>query len=178
MKTKFLLLPFLLAPALAACTDGGQEGGTTSVFQHLSINNNGDVTAHAHDGSSARIDSAGDLEIRGKRVDVTQAQRELLKSYHADALAVRGDAIATGKAGARTGLHAVGAVVSGLASGKPDSIDAKVDASADEVRTKVRALCQDLARLYSDQGKLVVALPSFGPYATIESHEVSDCEAD
>lgn len=178
MKAKLFLLPLLLAPALAACTHGGQGGSTTSVFQHLTITNDGDAIAHAHDGSNARIDAAGDLEIQGKSVKVTQAQRELLKSYRNDALALRSDAVATGKAGARTGLHAVGAAVSGLASGNPDSIDAKVNASADQVRTMAQAVCKDLAQLYADQNKVVAALPAFQPFATIEPHEVSDCKAE
>lgn len=178
MKAKFLLLSLLVAPALAACTYGGQGGGTTSVFQHLTITHDGDVIAHAHDGSSARITRSGDLDIQGKSIGVTQAQRELLKGYRNDALALRSDAVATGKAGARTGLHAVGAVVSGLASGNPDSIDAKVNASAGQVRAMAQAVCKDLAQLYANQNKVVAALPAFKPYATIEPHEVSDCKAE
>lgn len=160
---------------LAACSHGN---GRDSVFQHLSIAGNGDVIAHARDGSSARISAAGDLEIAGQRIAVTPSQRELLRGYHAGALALRRDAIATGKAGMETGLHAIGAVAKGLASGNPDSIDSKVDGRAEKVDALAHTVCQDLARLYADQGRVATAVPAFSPYATIEPHEVSDCRGD
>lgn len=178
MKTKLFLLPLLLAPALAACSSGGHDSRSTSAFQHLSIADNGDVIAYAHDGGKARISAAGELEIAGKPVPVTPAQRQLLQGYHADAVKLQKDGIATGAAGLSTGIHALGAVATGLASGNPDSIDAKVNAKADKVEALARAVCEDLARLYTDQGKLTAAVPAFAPYATIESHDVSECHTD
>jgi hypothetical protein len=163
---------------LAACSHGNGRDGSTSVFQHLSIAGNGDVIARARDGSSARISAAGDLEIAGQRIAVTPTQRELLQGYHAGALALRNDAIATGKAGMQTGLHAIGAVAKGLASGNPDSIDSEADGRAKKVDAMAQTVCQDLARLYEDQGQVTTAIPEFSPYATIEPHEVSDCHGD
>jgi hypothetical protein len=160
---------------LAACSHGN---GHDSVFQHLSITGNGDVIAQARDGSRARISAAGDLEIAGQRIAVTPSQRELLRGYHADTLALRNDAIATGKAGMETGLHAIGAVAKGLASGNPDSIDSQVEGRAKKVDALADAVCRDLARLYANQGQLTTAIPEFSPYATIEPHEVSDCRGD
>jgi hypothetical protein len=175
------LKAFALALAvglLAACSQGRGDDGHTSVFQHLSIADNGDVIAHARDGSSARISAAGDIEIGGKPITVTAAQRRLLQSYHADTLALRRDAVATGKAGIQTGLHAISAVAKGLASGNPDSIDAEVNSRAQKVDALAHGVCQDLARLYADQGQVATAIPAFNPYATIEPREVSDCDAD
>lgn len=160
---------------LAACSQGDYDHADTSVFRHLSIAKNGDVLAHARDGSSARISPAGDLVIGEKRIAGDSGQRKLLRSYYADALALRDDAVATGKAGVQTGLTAVSAVASGLASGNPDSIDPKVNAKADKVDALAQTVCRDLARLYTDQGEVTAAIPAFGPYATIEPHEVSDC---
>ncbi|HEX6613525.1 MAG TPA: hypothetical protein VF022_06665 [Rhodanobacteraceae bacterium] len=167
----------LAVALLAACSSGGHDG-STSVFQHLSIADNGDVIAYARDGGNARIGAMGELAIAGKAVPVAPAQRELLQAYHADAVKLQKDGIATGAAGLSTGMHALGAVATGLASGKPDSIDAKVNAKADKVEALARVVCEDLARLYADQGKLAAAVPAFAPYATIESHNVSECHAD
>lgn len=162
---------------LAACSSGGRDAGHTSVFQHLSIADNGDVIAHAHGGGDARVSAAGALAIAGKPVAVNPAQRQLLQGYHADALKLQKDGIATGAAGLSTGLHALGAVATGLANGDPDSIDSKVNARADKVEALARVVCEDFARLYADQGKVTAAIPAFAPYATIEAHDVSDCHA-
>lgn len=168
----------VIGASVAACSRGDGHDRNTSVFQHLSITDNGDVIAHASGGNSARISAAGDLDIQGKSVAVTPAQRELLQSYRADALALRKDAIATGKAGVETGMHALGAVAKGLASGNTDSIDSEVNSRADKVDALAHTVCQDLARLYAAQGQVTAAIPAFSPYATIESHEVSDCRND
>lgn len=160
---------------LAACSSGGQGSRHSSVFQHLSIAGNGDVIVHARNGTDARITAAGDLDLDRKPVAVTPAQRPLLEAYHADALALRRDAIATGKAGAGLGLNALGTVAKGLASGDPDSIDKKLQPQADKVDALGQKVCVDLAALHAAQDKLVSALPAFQPYATIESHDASEC---
>ncbi|MDE2224813.1 MAG: hypothetical protein KGJ46_06010, partial [Xanthomonadaceae bacterium] len=157
-----------LATALVACSNSGNSGTTKSAFQHISIADNGDVIAHATDGSGARITAAGDLDILGKNISVTPAQRALLQGYHADAARLRKDAIATGTAGVETGMHALDAVAKGLASGNADSIDSEVNSRADKIDVLARAVCQDLARLYADQGQVTTAIPAFSPYATIE----------
>jgi hypothetical protein len=175
MKTKLVLPLVLLASAVAACDQGGVGTGS---YQHLSIADNGDVIAYAHGGGNARISASGELEIAGKPVQVSPAQRQLLQGYHADAVKLQKDGIATGAAGLSTGIHALGAVAAGLASGDPDSIDAKVNAKADKVEALARLVCEDLSRLYADQGKLTGAIPEFAPYATIESRDVSDCHTD
>lgn len=160
------------ASLLAGCVVVGQDSGA---FQHLSVTDNGDVIVHALDGSDARITAAGELAIAGKSVAVTPTQRPLLTTYHADALVLHDDAIATGKAGAGLGMHALGTVAKGLASGDPDSIDKKLQPQADKVEALGDKVCKDLAALYATQGRLVSALPAFKPYATIKPQEVSDC---
>ena len=162
---------------LGACASGDDTGTSTSALQHISIARNGDVIAHAHDGSSARISATGDLEIRGRSVAVTSSQRDLLQGYHAAALALRNDAIATGKAGVETGMHALDAVAKGLASGKPDSIDAEITPRANKVDALAQTVCRDLEHLHADQTAVAAALPAFAPYATIEQREVSGCSA-
>jgi hypothetical protein len=167
-----------LVSLLSACVAGGNSGTTDSAFQHIAIADNGDVVVHAIDGGDARITAAGDLDVRGKNVAVTPAQRGLLQAYHADALALRKNAVATGKAGMDTGMHAIDAVAKGLASGNASSIDSEVNSRAKKVDALAREVCQDLARLYEDQGAIANAIPAFGPYATIEPHEITDCHVD
>lgn len=163
--------------ALAAgCTTGGQDSHYSSVLQHLSIANNGDVIVHARtNGSDARITAAGDLDIDGKPIAVAPANRPLLTAYHADALALRNSAVALGKAGAGLGLNALGTVAKGLASGNPDSIDKRLQPETDKVNALGQEMCTHLAALYAAQGQLVAEIPAFKPYATIEPHEVSGC---
>ena len=162
---------------LGACASGDDTGTSTSAFQHISIARNGDVIAQSHDGSSARISATGDLDIRGRSVAVTPSQRELLRDYHAEALTLRNDAIATGTAGVETGMHALDAVAKGLASGKPDSIDAEITPRANKVDALAQTVCRDLEHLYTDQTAVAATLPEFAPYATIEEREVSGCPA-
>lgn len=178
MRKFSILLVASSLGVLGACSHAGNDSQTTSVFQHLSIANNGDVMVHARAGSDARITATGDLSIQGTNVAVTPAQRELLQGYHADATRLRKDAIATGKAGMETGMHALDAVAKGLASGNADSIDSEVNSHANKVDALAHAVCQDLARLYADQGRVTATIPAFSPYATIESHEVSECRGD
>lgn len=176
MRKLCILCVAALAVLAASCSRA--SGNSNGTFQHLSFASNGDVIAHARDGSNARIDATGDLAIQGRQVPVTPAQRQLLQTYHSDAIALRNDAIATGKAGMQTGLHALDAVAKGLASGHPDSIDSEVDSRASKVDALAKTVCTDLGRLYAAQGGITNAIPVFGPYATIEQHDVSDCRND
>lgn len=177
MRTVAIVLAASLV-ALTACSTADEGSSHSSVFQHLSIDNHGNVIALARDGREATVTPAGDLVISGKPLAVTLEQRQLLETYRNAALELRDDGVATGKAGVHTGIHAIGAVASGLASGDPDSIGAKVNANADKVGALAREVCKDLARLYALQGKLTVAIPAFQPYATIERREVSGCRVD
>lgn len=177
-KITALASTVLLAAALGACSHGGNSYGNTSAFQHIDVANNGDLIVHARNGTNARITPAGDLTIAGKPVAVDGTQRRLLTGYRTDAVTLRKDAIATGKAGASLGLNALGTVAKGLASGDPDSIDKQLQPQTDKIDTLGQKVCRDLAALYAAQGKLVAAISTFSPYATIESHEVSECRDD
>ncbi|HJU27275.1 MAG TPA: hypothetical protein VJ722_11400, partial [Rhodanobacteraceae bacterium] len=73
LQTATMALAFCL---LAACAYDSDEH--ESAFEHVSIASNGDVIAHARDGTNARITAAGDLEIGNKRVAVNPAQRGML----------------------------------------------------------------------------------------------------
>lgn len=186
MKTKLVFLPLLLAPALAACSGSDSFDAHVNGNLHISFDNGAMVvTAPGH--PDARIASNGDFRIGDNAVALTPAQRGTLKQFYGEALSVRDDGIATGKAGAEMGVHAIGAALDGLFSGKPDKIDHEMDARSKTVETAALHLCGDLQQLKTTQGQLGTQLPAFKPYAVFrgEIHcdkrsrdELSDADRD
>ncbi|HTI96728.1 MAG TPA: hypothetical protein VL425_09505 [Rudaea sp.] len=158
-----------LCAATAACSHGDSE------FQHLSVLDDSHIAVHAPGLADAVIDSSGALSIAGTPVTVNAAQAQIAVRYFASALALRNDAMKTGAAGASTAATAIASVAEGLASGNPDSIDAKVNASAAKVEAAANRVCADVRALAQAQNELAAALPQFKPYATIVTHEVNDC---
>lgn len=164
MKTKLFLLPLLLAPTLAACSSPDSFDAQVNGNLHISFDNGALlVTAPGH--PDARIASNGDFRIGDNAVALTPAQRDLMKKFYGDAISVRDDGIATGKAGAALGVHAIGAAFDGLFSGKPDKIDHEMDARSKTVENAAMHLCDDLRLLKATQARLGTELPAFGPYA-------------
>ena len=163
-----------LATLLAGCDGETIIGSDSGGFHHLTLRN-GTLTAHAQGAPDATISPTGELRIDDKAVAVTSEQRELLKKYYVDVVAIREAGIETGKAGAAMAGHAIGAVASGLAHGDPDSIGQKIDAHAQEVEAKADVICENLATLHTTQDAIVASLPTFKPYASIETTEVNDC---
>lgn len=160
MQSKFLLLPLLIAPALAACSNhGGSASGRYVAFV-------GDgLVVKTPDKPDAHLGANGDLRIGNNAVAVNPSQRTLLKRYYSEVLAVRDDGIATGKQGAALGMHAVGSVMDNLVAGTPDKIDQDVNARGKIVEATAQRLCGDLVRLKATQGEVAAQLPAFRPYA-------------
>lgn len=166
-----LKMPILLAlcTATAACGHGDSE------FQHLSVLDDSHVAVHAPGLADAVVTASGALSIAGTPVTVDSVQAQIAARYFASALALRNDAMKTGAAGASTAATAIASVAVGLASGNPDSIDAKVNASAAKVEAAADRVCADVQALSQAQNELAAALPQFKPYATIAAHEVNNC---
>ena len=156
--------------ATAACSHGDSR------FQHLSVLDDTHVAVHAPGRADVIISASGALSIAGTPVTVNAAQAQSAARYFANAMALRNDAIKTGAAGASTAATAIASVAVGLASGDPDSIDAKVNASAAKVDAAANRVCVDLQALAKAQDDLVAAYPEFKPYATIAAHDVNDCK--
>lgn len=171
--TRTFAIAIALATSLSGCIIQSDD---SSVFQHISIHD-GSIAVHAHSAPDAIVTAVGDLSIDGKAVTVTADQRELLKQYYAQVMAIRNDGIATGKAGAAMAGHAIGSVASGLAHGNPDSIGPAIESRAKGVEAKAMAVCNDVAALRMKQDAIASALPAFKPYASIKSNEVSDCRS-
>ena len=162
-----------LAVAVAAGCSSQSEGG--SVLQYFDVDN-GNVVVHAAGVPDAVVTPNGELRIAGNAVDANPAQQDLLKHLHATALSLRAHAIATGKAGAETGLQAVASVASGLASGNTDKIDREINSKAAKIEAQAALLCANLAHIRSTQMSLASQLPAFRPYATIDAKTVANCK--
>ncbi|HEX6613524.1 MAG TPA: hypothetical protein VF022_06660 [Rhodanobacteraceae bacterium] len=182
MRAKLFLLPLLLAPTLAACSGSDSFDARVNGNLHVSFDNGAlVVTAPGH--PDARVASSGDFRIGDNAVALTPAQRGLLRQFYAEAIGVRDDGIATGKAGAALGMHAVGTVLDNLFSGKPDKIDREMDARSKTVEAAAMHLCGDLKQLNATQAQLGTQLPAFRPYAVFrgeihcEHREISDADA-
>ncbi len=152
------------------------QSDDSSVFNHISIHD-GSVAVHARSAPDAEVTTAGDLSIDGKVVAVTNDQRDLLKQYYAQVIAIRNDGIATGKAGAAMAGHAIGSVASGLAHGNPDSIGPAIESRAKGIEAKAMAVCNDVETLRAKQTAIASAVPAFKPYALIDANEVKDCRS-
>ncbi|MGA9342487.1 MAG: hypothetical protein WBV61_09185 [Rhodanobacteraceae bacterium] len=133
------------------------------------------MTIHASGSPDATVSAAGQLQIGDAPVATPEPQRAQLSLYFVQAQALQRDGLAIGKAGAKTALHAIGGVVSGLAHGDPDRIGPAVEAQAAKVEASVAGLCADLKALKATQDKLAAALPAFKPYAVIDSARADDC---
>jgi hypothetical protein len=170
----------LLCGALAACSSSqGDLSGTSSIVNGGIVLNHEEVTLHARNAPDAVINANGDLQIDQQAVQTSPAQRELLKSYYENAMMIRTDGIATGKAGAAVGAQAIKSVAKGLASGNTDQIQHDIDAKAKVVTDAAMKICQDLANIKTNQDQLATQLSAFKPYGNvIGGDDVSDCQKD
>jgi hypothetical protein len=181
-------LAALVAATLSGCgrsepksTAAGDDSGDTTFSPVVSIGSLGisrnAVTIRPQGEPEARVRSGGRLEIDGREVEVTEAQRAELEAYHAAAMQLREHGKQTGIAGAKVGVAAVGAVISGLAKGDPDSIGPKVAAEAERVKQAARKLCEDIGLMRQAQDALAADLAAFRHYATIDAQQEADCRS-
>ncbi|MEO7326628.1 MAG: hypothetical protein ABIW82_17540 [Dokdonella sp.] len=172
-RTSNLTVPFALAMLLAACGNNEKNGS----FTHFSVVDESHVAIHARGVADAILASDGSLRIDSKAIAMTPAQQTLLEAYYRGVETLRHDAIATGAAGIATAGTAIVSVVSGLASGDPDSIGPKVDAKAAKVEAAATKLCADLAELRKQQEVIVAQLEAFRPYGLIDESDADDCKS-
>lgn len=168
-----LTVPFALAMTMAACESSDKNRS----FTHFSVVDDSHVAIHAWGAADAILAADGGLHIDGKAVALTPVQQALLEGYYRGIESLRHDAIATGAEGIATAGTAIVSVVSGLASGDPDSIGPKIDAKAAKVEAAAAKLCSDLAELRKQQEAIVAQLEAFRPYGSIEASEADDCRS-
>ncbi|GAP65035.1 lipoprotein [Mizugakiibacter sediminis] len=170
-----LLLAAALGVALSGCGRAAPDGAVATGDAYIAIRD-GLAIVRARGLPDASIAADGALRIGETAIATTPAQREQLARFHAEAVALRDDGIATGRAGLAVAGHAIGAVISGLAGGDPDRIDKDVDARARIVEARARKLCADLAQLRTTQDAIASALPAFRPYARISADDADRCK--
>jgi len=137
------------------------------------------VTIHTAHTPDAVIDAGGDLTIDQRPVTVDDASRTLLKTYYSNALTIRSDAIATGKAGVAVGEQAAKSVLKRLASGHPSEIQHDIDAKTSLVKADAAKICQDLRITKQSQDQLATSLPAFKPYgAVVGDEDIDECTKD
>lgn len=174
--TRILILASLIAIA-AGCSQQPDTSGThVSVMEHITLQDDR-VGANAPDGKTAWIDRDGRLEIDGETVALNEAQRALTLQYYTQAMTLRDDGMAVGKAGAALAGDVIGEVAKGLASGNPDQIGDKIEARAGTVEAKAMELCQGIGDLQATQDAIASSLPAFAPYATIDESVAADCRS-
>lgn len=171
---KSIRIPTCLAllVTLAACGRNESNGS----FARFSEVDDSHVAIHARGVSDAVIAVDGSVRIEDKAIALTPPQQALLKNYYLGIRVLRRDAMATGAAGIATAGTAIASVVSGLASGDPDSIGRKIDAKAAKVEAAAATLCADIAALRSQQELIASQVAAFQPYAVIGAGGMRDCK--
>lgn len=170
MNKKSVLLALLLVPALGACSDNGAQ---TSVNYHIDGKLHVDfdksgLLLSAAGKPDAHVAADGALRIGDQMVPLTPDQRALTQRFYADAMHVRDDGIATGKAGVALAGHAIGTVVGDLFSGQSDKIDHDMDGQSKTVETAALHLCGDVQKLRDTQKQIGAQVPAFQPYAAFK----------
>ncbi|GFZ99420.1 DUF2884 domain-containing protein [Dyella caseinilytica] len=174
-----------LCSLLTACGHGSSDYSIVNIGPGIHLSHGG---IHAGDGQirvyvsnapDAVISANGDLQINQQAVAVDPAVRELLKTYYQNAMMVRTDGIATGKAGAAIGEQVAKSVTQALSSGHPEQIGQDVEAKAQLVKQSALKICQDLGAIQTAQDQLAAKLPAFQPYShLVTNHDISDCKDD
>jgi hypothetical protein len=166
-----------LAGALAACSHDSDYISLAHGKLHVHPHEHA-VTIAPRGQPDARMTADGALRIGADDIAVSAEQRAEVTRYVSAAMAFSDHAVATGKAGAATGVAAVTAVVHGLANGDTSKIGATVEAKADEVRKQALNLCDDIAGMRGAQDALAASLEAFRPYAVLAADEAKGCRKD
>ncbi|WP_408953624.1 hypothetical protein [Lysobacter sp. Hz 25] len=173
-----LSLPFalLIAVSASACSQAPDASVNVSVIAPMSLANDR-VILRGKDGAYAEIGADGTLSLDGNAVALSPEQRAISQRYFAHAMNISKEGVAIGKDGAAFAGKTVSTILSGLASGNPDSIGTKVEADAAVFEQRAQNMCDRLADLRTAQEELTASLPAFEPFAAIEASSVGDCRS-
>lgn len=168
----------LLAAALAAAFAGAcsrlPDGEVhVSVIDHISMA--GDKVLLRGAGGSAQIGPDGAIAIDGGALALTPAQQALGREFYQQAMGMRHDGVAIGKAGAAMAGQALSTVAQDLRDGNTDQTEAKIQAEAAKLEAQALQLCRRVQALRDVQQRLSAALPQFEPYARISASAGDDC---
>ena len=173
MKLATVLALPLFALALVGCGSHDRVTIGNSVLNHIEL---GDDRISLHgDREVAVITKQGDLSIDGKAVTLNPTQRSQAQRLYSNAMGVRDDGVAIGKAGADMAGKAVSGAIEGLVKGDPGSVGDKMDAEANNIAQQAKKLCKRVIEMRAAQDALVETLPAFKPFATLDRSSVRDC---
>lgn len=169
-----VLAPFICVVLLAACNPGASVSSDRG-----SVRSSGErITLKADGHPRATIDADGSLSIDGEPVEVTDGQRALLRTYHAELNGMTQDGIAIGKQGAALAGKAASTAIRNALRGGNEDVGKAIEADARRIEQDARRICQRLVLVQEAQDQLAAELPAFGPYATILASDVDDCMSD
>jgi len=178
-------LPLLLAGVIALTSCGRQDAASDRTVVHddrisgSAITFSGDtVTLRRDDLPTATITAAGDLQIDGKTVTTSDAQRRAMTGYRKELHAITMAGIEMGKEGAKLGVDAAGEAIKGIFNGDTDRIGERVEARAEQIKDKAKQLCDNVEQLRVAQDAAVAQVPQFKPYASLKRSDVLECRAD
>lgn len=181
-RTALLVAGLMLGvAALAGCNRHDNDAQRQVHVDGNDIGNRGvsfkgeELTLRREGLPTAVITPAGDLQLDGKTVTTTAAQRQAMTGYRVALQAVVGQGIAVGKAGAELGVNAAGEAIKGLFNGDTDKIGEKVEAQADKIKAEALKLCDHIELLRVAQDTAVAQVPQFKPYSQIDKGDVNDC---
>jgi hypothetical protein len=139
-----------------------------------------DILITAADGSLAEVGPAGDLNIRGKGVPVTDAQRRLLLQYSKNLLDMEKHSDAAEQRAWRMAPGILGTALEDIFSGASEKqFDHDTDEAAKPLKAEFLELCDDVKAERMVQDQISDALASFRPYAVISEHDTeNNCHAD
>ena len=103
------------------------------------------------------------------------AMNRVLERYYAEAVAIRSEGLALGKAGAKMAGHAVSTVLTSLVQGDPESIDSKIETEAAVLESRALKLCEHAMALQVTQVALAEAVPAFKPFPVTTRIDANDC---
>lgn len=169
----------LFCASLSACIvqKNGDDALQINSLGHLQL---GDGRITLRNGQSkAVIDAKGELSIDGKAVALTAEQTAQAQRLYANAIGIRDDGLAMGKAGASIAGKAVGAAVQGVLSGDHDGndIEKKVEAETAKLEQQAQKMCNRLTEMRRAQDSLAASLPAFQPFAQFKQNAEEDCKA-
>lgn len=160
-----------LCVALSACDvpDATMMNGAVTLKDNV-------LTLHAEGAPDALIGSDGTLQIDGKTVTVTPAQRGLLMLYFQNVTDVHQTGLEMGKIGAGIGANALKDSIAGKSKAETDS-DAKTGGG--QLKTLGLKICQDQVNIENVQDQIAEQLPAFKPYSHIaKGHSGDKCTKD
>lgn len=149
----------LITGTLVACSPGIHALGHSITFDSSGM------VVHAAGHPDAHITRNGELDIDGKAVAVTPAQRQLLQRYYRQALDAEDSGEAMGKQGVQMATHGIGAAIHSVFHGDSSRADKQLDAQSKQIEAAADQLCANVEALGATQKAIAAGVPAFAPYA-------------